>query len=176
MLQVAYLTNEESMDDTIVYISLLMTILSVILAIVQQMSRIVDLCKPKREKFTHQTDIIGDFKIKSQYLHSYHAFCHSKLEHCFLTLFNLGSDWRKRSDVSYSVEVYHIENEISSSKILIAYFKIKLLSVGSDSELIVSQFQTFIEHAFSKSTKNYALFKTVKQMYTRQNRIHVSCK
>ena len=131
----SYLINEGSTQDdidTLVYVSLVMTVLSIILAIVNELSRIVDICKPKREKFTHETEIMSDFKIGSTHFHSYHAFCHEKLEHCFSTLFTLGGDWQKRSDIMYSIEVYHIDNEIKSLNTIVVYFKIKLLSVGSD--------------------------------------------
>ena len=139
-----------------------MTILSIILSIIRQMSHIVDILKPKHEKFSDQISIISDFKIKCNNFKKYHIFSHSKLEKSFETLFNLGGDWRKRSDILYSFEIYHIENELKSSNILIVYFKIKLLTVSSNSNRIIQQLQDFVEDSFKSSSKNYNLFKTVK--------------
>lgn len=80
----------------------------------------------------------------------------------------MGSDWQKRSDITYSIEVYHIDDEIKSSNTIVVHFKIELLSVGYDSQSIANQLQTFIQDAFTKQSKNHKLFVTVEFEFVRK--------
>lgn len=64
------------------------------------------------EKKAYQTKIDGNFMIEYDDLRAIHAFCHSKMEKCLLTVLHTCNDrsqWVRRSDVFYKIECYHID-------------------------------------------------------------------
>ena len=143
-----------------VYISVVLTIISIVLAIVNEISHVVDLWK-----FKYRTIATCDMKIKCDDFKYQHAFCHLKLEKCFRSLFNLShNQWRAQSNISFEFEVYHIDNEIQTSKTIVIYLKIKLLNVNESSHIISAisrQVQVFMQNSVHPATTNFQVFQRV---------------
>ena len=160
MLQVVYVLTDEYSDNdgvTVVYISLVLTVISIILAIVNEISHIC--------KFKYQTIATCDITIQCNKFKYHHAFCHSKLEKCLMTLFNLSDNqWKNHRDISFEFEVYHIDNEVSTSHTLIIYFKVKLFNANASSHLVSNisrQVKAFMQSSMNQDSPNFHVFQTV---------------
>ena len=133
-LQCIYVFNIKSngINDVspIVFISMTLSILSIVFAIVKESARISD----KRYadinftiNYTHTSRMCGYFIIESSKLNYYHNFCHKKIEQCLRIVMDSCADhkcWTNTGDFTYSIEVYYIKDMISNLDQCRAYFEI----------------------------------------------------
>ena len=133
-LQCIYVFNIKSngINDVspIVFISMTLSILSILFAIVKESARISDKRYENMNftiNYTHTSRMCGYFIIESSKLNYYHNFCHKKIEQCLRIVMDSCADhkcWTNTGDFTYSIEVYYIKDMISNLDQCRAYFEV----------------------------------------------------
>ena len=135
-MQVIYLRIKSDSDDSvnnIVFLSMVLSVLSIIAASLSQISRCCEGCRSKSHKFTNKLELSGKLVINSQDLQNRHGFAHNKISDCVNDVLETCQDskkWTNRSDVNYTIEVFYIQNYISTLKEIHASFLIEVFILG----------------------------------------------
>ena len=134
-IQIVYLvlvTKENTIykANAIVFISMIFSILGLLLAFIRETSRQLDNHHNKKSrKVEFGSRINASLFIKSRNLTFYHNFCHKKLGTCLQTCLNTCDDskeWVNRDNVKYDIEVYYINDMMSTLNQIQICYEIKL--------------------------------------------------
>ena len=167
-IQMYYLTNYENESSSIlpiVFISISLTVISLLFGGIKVAISAIDECinSPKR-KFAYETKIDGNFMIEYEDLRSIHAFCHSKMQRCFLAVLNTCNDrthWVGRSDVFYSIECYHIDCEYYLNQ-LVVYFELTVFTMNENHKSVIHKLrQNIVEMFETRFSPNSLRFQQV---------------
>ena len=114
----------------IVFISMTLSILSIIFAIVKESARIAAIRYDDNNfmtNYSHVTSMKGYFIIESSKLNYYHNFSHKKIQQCLKIVMDTCGDhkcWTNTNDFLYNIEIYYIKDMISNLDQCRAYFEI----------------------------------------------------
>ena len=114
----------------IVFISMTLSILSIIFAIVKESARIAAIRYDDNNfmtNYSHVTSMKGYFIIESSKLNYYHNFSHKKIQQCLKIVMDSCGDhksWTNTNDFLYNIEIYYIKDMISNLDQCRAYFEI----------------------------------------------------
>ena len=142
-IQIMYLlsvTNEGTIykASTIVFISMVFSVLGLLFAFIKEISRQLDnrhnkQSGSKRKLQDNNTQYIstinGSLLIESKDLTHYHNFCHKKVATCLETCLNTCKDnrkWVNRHSVKYDIEVYYINDMLSTLNQIEICYEIKI--------------------------------------------------
>ena len=163
VIQIIYIFSVDSENlSPIVFLSMILSILSIILTLFSESSRICQLCRPRQEKFGYETTIISCLTIECDKLKSHHQFAKKKIENSIFDVLTHSNDekisqLRMRSDVSFSIECFYIVSSIKTLGSMTVYFEIAILSINDNFQQI---FHENIENMGEKQHNNYIALKT----------------
>ena len=168
VIQLHYLTqhnNNESSILPIVFISISLTIISLLFGSIKMGISIMDECihSPTRT-FAYETKIGGNFTLQYNNLRYIHAFCHSKMKRCVRSTLNACDDrifWVGRSDVFFEMECYHIDCEYYLNQLMV-YFELKVFTMEENHKHVIHKLRENIVQMLDTSlSSNSVLFRQV---------------
>ena len=146
-IQLYYLThyNYNNTDDEsdilpIVFLSISLTIVSLLFGGIKVGISIIDECiNSPKATFSCETTIGGNFILQYKNLRSIHAFCHSRMQLCMLSILDTCNDrahWVGRSDVYYNIECYHIDCQYYLNQLTV-YFELKVFTMNENHKIVI---------------------------------------
>ena len=146
IIQIIYVvTTDKNKITPIVFLSMAFSVLSILLLVMSEISRLCQLCRPKQTKYSDKILIGSCLTIKSPLLRQHHAFSNKKIESCILDVFEHSKNVRisnlfTRSDISVDIECFYINQSIRSLQMMKAYFEITILAYDSNVEELFRQY------------------------------------
>ena len=133
-IQIIYLlfvskSNNLYKASTIVFISMMFSVLALIFGFIKEISRQLHQKKDneKKKNFLYISKINGILTIKSNDLNYYHNFCHSRISKCLRNcLIECDKHLLNNDFDTFNIETYHVKDERMTSKQIQVYFEIDL--------------------------------------------------
>ena len=143
-IQLYYLTQYTSNQSSIlpiVFVSLSLTLTSLLYDIKIGMSVIYEYINSAKQKFTYETNFNVTFILAVSDLNKIHGFCHSKMQQCIMSILATCNDhtqWNGRSDEYFDVECCDIECELYSNQFII-YFELKVFTMIKNHKNVIEK-------------------------------------
>ena len=164
VIQCYYLNRvvtESVFNHPIVLLSMIFSIISMLLSIVSQVSRVCQRMNPQSEEYYEQLVIESYLVIRSEHLGQHHAFCHKRVESSiYNTLYNIENvkNIMNRSDISFQIECYNIDDKIEIDNEIRAYFQINIFTNDENTSTLIER---NIRNMGDNGHKNYRNLKKV---------------
>ena len=155
---------QDDESDSVVFLSLLLSVLSITTASLGYLSRICEKIRNKRSsKFNYLATLNTQISIKSMDFETKHAFAHDKLSQCIYDVLISCDDvskWFIRSDVQHNIEVYYVQDFTKTLKCIQVTFKIEIYTLGTNETHIgiSSSITQNIQNMTQKGSENFRQF------------------
>ena len=184
IIQIIYIITR-SRDDSngnsitpIVFLSMIFSVLSIILVLFSQSSRICQLCRPQESKFANKTIIESCLTIKSSLLKKQHGFANKKIETSLLDVLSHASyennndsigeiSISRRSDISFNIECFYIVSSIKTLDTIKAYFEITVFHNDASSKNII------FNNVKAMGNKQHANYTVLENVLTKMLKINI---
>lgn len=149
-----FILNESDLSNInqIAIISMTFSILSLLLALIKEISRVCDNSTKtdtstsgqsnnvNNDKYSHLTLLTGGLIVSSPDLTINHKFGHDRFQQCLSSILDTCDDheyFTNKSDFIYFIEVYFIKDMIFTLNQCNASFEIKMLHYGTTNNMII---------------------------------------
>ena len=142
-------------SNMFVYVSVLMSFLSLLFSTIRQIHRYFDYLQLKNEwknKFSDKTTINGNFTIKCDKLNFGHGFANKSIQKCFNDFLGEAEgkeQWNGNTRFEYDIEIYYITIHAHTTDGITVYYQITIKHC--DDRNIMDQFHRTIERMGIKS-------------------------
>ena len=134
IIQIIYITtNNDSRVTPIVFVSMGLSVFSIVRMIFAQIARVCKLYNPQQNNFAHKVVLTGCLIIKCTKLKKYHAFGNKNIEISILDMLHNCQDSKMRqiwmrSDLSINIECFYIHQSIKSFYLMKSYIVLTVLT------------------------------------------------
>ena len=125
MIEVSSKDGEEL--AAIVFISMIFSVLSMLMACMLQITRVFEICKPQSNKYSNKLTVSGQLKLHSSQLLWYHAFANNRVAKCMNDVLQTEAEL-SQIVMNYNIEIYYFEDFTTTLNQLNAHFNITMHS------------------------------------------------